>query len=184
MALVPPQCAKLYCAPESSKCSTDLNCAQPLQCYKGGCSKGACIEFSSVTNTVSFSKNVIPIFQSSCNFSACHDGSLNQPQEGLDLGINKETGGMMTAAQITAVHDSIVGKSAKRSTLHIVEPGSPEKSWLIAKVTYDDFAICPSISKSCTAKGCGNREPENSPPLDQNSINTLVAWVKGGAKND
>ncbi len=149
----------------------------------GGANGAACADFGAVTGTVSFSKNVIPIFQRACNFDACHAATSSQPQEGLALG-NNVMDGTMAAKDIATVHDDIVGKNSKRSTLHLVEASDPSRSWLVAKIRYEDFADCAAVSGSCTPKGCGGRMPQNNPPLSDADVNTIVAWVKGGAKND
>jgi hypothetical protein len=143
---------------------------------------GGCADFSAVTNTVSFKKDVIPLMQRACNFDACHASTSTQPQEGLELGSNMMDGAMTDMA-IAAVHGNLIGKTAKRSTLKLVEPGSPDKSWLVAKVRYANFADCPAVSGTCTPKGCGAQMPQNQ-PLPDADINIFVAWVKGGAKND
>ncbi len=143
---------------------------------------GGCVDYSCVTGTVSFAKDVIPIFQRSCNFDSCHASTSAQPAESLTLGANVMDG-KMSAADVTAVRDGLVDRASKRSTLKLVAPGDPGKSWLCAKIGAD-VGSCPAIDATCTPKGCGTSMPQNNPALGTADVVTIVRWVKAGAKND
>jgi hypothetical protein len=62
--------------------------------------------------------------------------------------------------------------SSERSTLDRIEPGDPERSYLVKKLRGD-----PDIA--------GSRMPLDRPGgLPQDQIDGIIAWVRAGAPND
>lgn len=141
-----------------------------------------CADYGTAKAGASFKDDVIPVFQLSCNFSSCHNAESPSPQGKLALGLQK--GNTMTADDIKTVYDRIVGGISDRSSLAMVEPGAPEKSWLVAKISYADFGACPAVSDTCGPQGCGGRMPLNSPALSATALDAIAGWVKDGAKNN
>lgn len=91
---------------------------------------------------VSFTNNVLPIFQQHC--TKCHGG--DNPEQGLAL---------------TSYRSVMVGSQNGS----VVEPGNPDSSYLVKMV----------VTKKMPKKG---------PPLSSTEINTIIAWIKAGAKNN
>jgi len=147
-----------------------------------GSAGAGCVEFASAKTNVSFKKDVVPVFQLSCNFSSCHSSESSSPQENLALGA--PNGSAMTDEDIKAVHDAIVSGTSERSSLSMVEPGAPEKSWLLAKIAYSSFGACEAIKSTCAPEGCGTRMPLNSPALDPAAVDAIAGWIKEGALNN
>lgn len=111
---------------------------------------------------VSFANDIQPIFQASCGgANSCHFKSL-------------ASGGLSLKA--SAAHDALVGKASKVSACGdktLVVPGDVAQSYLIDKLLYTGK---PEI--------CGVRMPYQKPKLADAQIQTLVAWICQGAKND
>ncbi len=147
-----------------------------------GSSGSGCLDFATAKSGASFKSDVMPIFQRSCNFSACHNSEASTPQEGLGLGA--PNGITQTDDELKAVRDAIVGATSERSSLAMVEAGSPETSWLMAKIAYSKFTACAAISDTCAPAGCGTRMPLNSPALDAADVDTIAGWIKDGALNN
>jgi mono/diheme cytochrome c family protein len=62
--------------------------------------------------------------------------------------------------------------ATENNTLDRVEPGAPERSYLILKLRGD-----PSIS--------GDRMPQDGPPyLSNEQIDAIAAWIRAGAPNN
>ena len=106
-----------------------------------------------------FSQIQSGIFTPICAKAGCHAGSTGG-QEGLilDAGVS---------------YGLLVGhRASENSTLNRVEPGSPERSYLILKLRGD-----PSIS--------GARMPQDGPPyLSSEQIEGIAAWIRAGAPNN
>jgi hypothetical protein len=106
-----------------------------------------------------FSQIQAQIFTPTCAKAGCHAGSTGG-QEGLilDAGVS---------------YSLLVNHAASgNSTLDRVEPGDPERSYLILKLRGD-----PSIS--------GVRMPFDGPPyLSPQQIDGIAAWIRAGAPND
>ena len=68
----------------------------------------------------------------------------------------------------------LVGVASTQSPLKLVEPGSPEKSYLYAKLlgTHDK------------AGGSGQRMPLQQDPLGAEELETIRQWILKGALND
>jgi hypothetical protein len=106
-----------------------------------------------------FSQIQSEIFTPTCAKAGCHAASTGG-QQGLIL----EPG---------VSYGLLVGHPAtENSTLSRVEPGSPERSYLILKLRGD-----PSIT--------GERMPRDGPPyLTAAQIEGIAAWIRGGAPDN
>ena len=93
------------------------------------------------------------VFAVSCVFSGCHSGG--EPVAGLSLEGD--------------FADNIVGvASEQRSDLKLVDPGNPNKSYLLMKVRGDDEIISQQMP------------PGN--PLSAEQVEIIRAWIASGAK--
>ena len=96
---------------------------------------------------------VSEVFAVSCAFSGCHSGG--DPVAGLSLEGD-------FAAHIVGV------ASEQRSDLKLVDPGNPNKSYLLMKVRGDDEIISQQMP------------PGNPLPAEQ--VEIIRAWIASGAK--
>jgi hypothetical protein len=106
-----------------------------------------------------FSQIQAQIFTPTCAKSDCHAGSTGG-QEGLILDPGVSYGLLVNHP------------ATENSTLDRVEPGDPERSYLILKLRGD-----PSIS--------GVRMPYDGPPyLSPQQIEGIAAWIREGAPDN
>ncbi|MBX3219742.1 MAG: hypothetical protein KF795_04430 [Labilithrix sp.] len=145
----------------------------------GGCpgdEASACKDYSPPASfdaqnpTVSFAKDVMPIFTQSCAFSSCH-GSASGSSNGVFLG----------GTDPTRVHESIVDvRSSKLPAMAFVKAGDPRESFLLRKM---DGSQC-ALDAQCTGSDCGQSMPHNDDALPLETRDTLRRWIAQGAKND
>jgi hypothetical protein len=107
---------------------------------------------------LTFSQIQSQIFTPTCAKAGCHAAS------------SAEEGPVLEAGQ---AYGNLVGRSAtQRSGFARVEPGSPERSYMILKLRGD-----PSIT--------GERMPQDGPPyLTNEQIDGIAAWIRAGAPNN
>ncbi|MCC6872752.1 MAG: hypothetical protein IT378_00475 [Sandaracinaceae bacterium] len=92
----------------------------------------------------------------SCTWSGCHG---DYPAVGLSL-VDGES------------HANLVGvPSSQLPSVVRVDPGSPGTSLLIDKLTHETPAV-------------GRRMPLGLPPLSDDSVRLITAWIEAGAPND
>ena len=105
-----------------------------------------------------FSQIQREIFTPTCAKSGCH--AADTGQEGLVLEAGRSYG-------------LLVGHAAtEHGSLARVEPGHPERSYLILKLQGD-----PSIT--------GDRMPQDGPPyLTPDQIEGIAGWIRAGAPNN
>ena len=128
-------------------CGTVKTPTEPLDNPGGG---AAAFTFSQIQGN---------IFTPVCAKSGCHAGSTGG-QEGLIL-----DAGMSYSLLVNH-------PATENNTLDRVEPGAPERSYLILKLRGD-----PSIS--------GDRMPQDGPPyLSNEQIDAIAAWIRAGAPNN
>ncbi len=96
---------------------------------------------------------VSQVFAVSCALSGCHSGG--EPQAGLSLEGD-------FAARIVGV------ASGQRPDLKLVDPGNPNKSYLLIKVRGDDEIVSQQMP------------PGNPLPAEQ--VEIIRAWIASGAK--
>jgi len=136
-----------------------------------------CRDYANVSASPSFATEVMPVFAISCALSAsCHQAPNGA--ESPKLGPAMST--TPSQADIDAVHAELVGAASQSSSLPLVAAGDPAGSWLLAKLTFDDFASCEEQTQ-CDA--CGDRMPPSS-SLEQDRIDIIAAWIKDGAQNN
>lgn len=149
----------------------------------GGSSESGCFNyagFDGMSPKVTFSKDVLPIFRNSCGFSSCHGNASPTESTRHYYGPgNSEPTPDMT--QIAAIFEQSVSKPAvEEPSLSIIEPGKPDKSFLLYKL---DGASCASLP--CAAKKtCGVSMPQGNPLLEGEKRDTIRRWIAQGAKND
>lgn len=107
---------------------------------------------------LAFSRIQAQIFTPTCAKAGCHASS------------SAEAGLVLEAGQ---AYGNLVGRpSSQRSDLARVQPGDPERSYLILKLRGD-----PSIT--------GLRMPQDGPPfLTSEQIDGIAAWIRAGAPNN
>ncbi len=126
--------------------------------------------FDAQTPTVSFSRDVMPIFAQSCSFSSCH-GSSAGSANGVFLG----------GTDASLVHQAIVDvRSSKLPEMSFVKPGDPRESFLLRKM---DGSQC-ALDARCTGGTCGQSMPQNDTTLPIETRDTVRRWIAQGAKND
>jgi hypothetical protein len=139
---------------------TSLGTAAVLACLAVGCGQQKKLPFEPTgyvpDPTATFTRVQGEIFATSCAFSGCHAGVA--PASGMDLS---------AGAAWLAVH----APSVERSDLKRIEPGSPDRSYVVKKVRGD-----PDIS--------GSRMPLGGPYLSADQIKLLTDWVLRGAPQD
>lgn len=126
--------------------------------------------FDPQSPTVSFSKDITPIFKTSCAFTACH--GLQGSNNGVFLG---ESGGP------AAVHASLVGRrSSKLQRMDLVKAGDPRESFVMRKL---DGSQCV-LDSECTGGTCGDSMPRREETLPLEERDKIRRWIAQGAKND
>lgn len=105
---------------------------------------------------VSFARDVQPIFDARCG---CH--VRGQTAAGLDLAAG-------------SAYDDLVGAPSFQADMSQVEPGAPEKSYLLRKVD----------GTQLDAGGAGGRMPLGRAPLSPDELSTLRRWIDQGAPNN
>ncbi len=118
--------------------------------------------------SVAFRKDVLPVFEQSCAFSACH-GATTGKANGVFLG----------KGDPDRVHSAIVGRpSVTLPNMNFVTAGDAKKSFLMRKMDGDQCAL------DCGPPGCGSSMPRNEEPLPIEQRDVLRRWIAQGAKND
>jgi len=106
---------------------------------------------------LTFSQIQAQIFTPNCVKSGCHDAAT-------------ASGGQILAAG--RAYNQIVNVPSTESSLDRIEPGDPERSYMVKKLRGD-----PDIT--------GDRMPLDQPGgLSQEQIDGIIAWVRAGAPNN
>lgn len=108
------------------------------------------------TATVSFARDIQPIFVTSCS---CHTGRF--PSEGLNL-------------EPANAFANIVRVKSRQSPLNRVEPGKPAESYLLHKLNGTQRSV----------GGSGSRMPLVGGPLAPARIQLITTWIQEGALNN
>jgi hypothetical protein len=140
---------------------------------------------------VSFSQDILPIFQNSCGIGAdtCH-GSYGGGQQSLYLAEPVSAGDGYGDAG--AILKGIVGKpSLEAPMLDLVSAGNPEQSYVMKKIDGD---MCSAMS-DCVQPGastltttitvpCGVPMPETGTPITSQNATLVWQWIAAGAQNN
>lgn len=126
-------------------------CGAGQSCVGGEC---ACDGGASV----SFVTDVAPLLESGCAERGCHGGAM--PKEGLDLR------GMASFEDLVGVFASQCDDGRL-----LVEPGAPERSYLMQKLLGTDM---------CS----GSLMPKGSMPFTASELATISSWICSGAPAD
>jgi hypothetical protein len=106
---------------------------------------------------VSFAKEIQPIFTANCS---CHSGRF--ASEGMNLAAGQ------------AIANIVNVSSREASGVDRIEPGDPQKSYLLHKV----------LGTQRTVGGSGSRMPLGGKPLSDDQINKIRQWITQGAKSN
>jgi hypothetical protein len=117
---------------------------------------------------VSFTKDVLPIFEGGCAFSSCH-GNASAPQGGMYIGPN--------AAETYA--NLVNTTSTEYPSMVRIKPGDVANSFLLHRI--DDDACTLS---GCTSVACSELMPQGGPALGQADLLTIRGWIAQGAPSD
>lgn len=142
------------------------------------------------TTPVSFSSDVIPVFQKSCTLpGVCHGEMNNSGEEDLYLGENVGT------TNASTVYSMLVGVAAKEDpSMNLVTASSTDNSFLWHKVNGDqgNFAAdCSKASMMCedcsSTSPCGGLMPYLGESLATDTpqyLCTIQSWILQGAMNN
>lgn len=111
---------------------------------------------ASSAETVAFNEDVLPILNQYCVM--CHLPGAAQ----ADLVLFPDA------------WSAVVGAPSSQSALLLVEPGSPDKSYLYLKLTGTQDA----------GDGSGLQMPFQQAPLDPEQIEAIRLWIEQGAKKN
>jgi hypothetical protein len=128
--------------------------------------------------TVSFAQDLMPLFATSCAFSACHDGLTKSA--GLYLGPSVIEP-PATAQTPAAVYRSLLSPATSTPDLPRIAPGDPPRSFLFLKIEGCQNRAGLSCGGVLAAR-CGQRMPDLSPPLAVESRRLIARWIVQGAK--
>jgi hypothetical protein len=162
-----------------------------------GCSSKSASTSCDTTKAVSFSSDVMPVFERGCTLSSvCHGQMNNSAEEDNYLGLNGGDGGVPDEQ---AVYKGLVGVAAKEApSMKLVAPGSTDNSYLWQKVAVIvagqtlpaslasacKMAPSPQCSDCNSNSPCGGEMPYLGEALDSPDQCTLQSWILQGAKNN
>lgn len=110
-----------------------------------------------------FATQVRPFLDSTC--AGCH--SAVAPSAGMTLG-----GPGVSSAEVMM---GLVGVKASNGEYNLIEPGSPEKSWLYLKASGDVATV--SCAQACDRESM----PPSGTGLGSTQLTTLRTWITSGA---
>jgi hypothetical protein len=139
---------------------------------------GQCANDDLTGSDVSFEKDLMPFFSTTCAFGGCHDG--NTRQAGLYLGPNFLDGPADSAARAEAL-DSLLAESTTAPSMHRVVPFEPARSFLMIKVKGCQNDVGLTCGGAVKGKPCGDRMPALSDELPSEKRNLLARWIARGA---
>jgi len=126
-------------------------------CSSGSKTTTAAISTNTSSSEISYSKDIQPIFNSYC--VVCHQGA---GQAGLTL-------------EPKLSYSNLVGMPSTESATELrVKPGSPDQSYIIAKLQ----------GTQVQAGGSGAQMPYGAVPLSQAQIDLIRQWIMQGGLNN
>ena len=128
---------------------------------------GTTCPISTPKTTPSFSADILPALQLSCgsNTSSCHGGT-------------SPAGRIVFSGAASSVYSQLRAVTQSGPPWFRVNPGSPDTSWLIEKITKDNPGL------TAFGQTYGTRMPQGSPNVCQPTVDTLRAWITNGALNN
>ena len=132
-----------------------ISCAVLLTCALTACG-GSGIE----PGEVSFSQQVQPILTDRCAFSGCHASTSPAVSQSLAEGL--------------AYASTVSVPSQELPSMHRVEPGDPDQSYLVHKIQGTHLDV----------GGSGLRMPRGQEPLSDDQVRLIRAWIEQGARNN
>jgi hypothetical protein len=136
-------------------------------------------------SNVSFSNDVMPIFQTNCGTSGaiCHGSTTvttaNQPRPFLGAPF-----GTPSTQTLQMIHDGIVGtKSNEDAAMNYVTAKDTSQSFLWYKIT----ATQDTLNASCNNPAfmmCGLAMPFQGAPLTVDQLSIVEGWIQQGALNN
>ena len=172
-------------------CSSPSKVAEgpPDACGTGGSDSGTCLGTPYVscadltTPTVSFAKDIVPIFQPSCAIagSTCH-GTPDVVTTQMRPYLGSFDGGTDAAAVV----QGLVGvMSPEDPNVMIVKAGDPANSYMMHKLDGDQCTLASACATGMTMyTDCGQQMPYSSPPLDDATRDIIRRWIAQGARNN
>lgn len=143
------------CGACGHRCAPGSTCSQGVcRCDEEGSGMGGA---GGALGTVSFSGDILPLFENTCSGSSCHTGDDRKAPLALDPD--------------EAYDHLVMARSEVCDEEIFVEPGSPDQSYLIDKLS--GGAVCS-----------GSRMPLAAPALPVSALRTTVAWICQGAQNN
>jgi hypothetical protein len=121
--------------------------------------------------TVSFEKDVLPIFVQSCAFTSCH-GATSGANNGVTLGSKTQPN------DASALRGNIVGvKAPELPTMNFATPGDPSQSYLMHKLDGDQC----KLDAQCTKASCQSSMPQGGDVLPVATRDVVRRWIAQGA---
>jgi hypothetical protein len=112
------------------------------------------------------------IFTRTCSTAACHG-------RGADGGGG--SGGLFLTDGTTSYRAMVNQPSDQVSRLRLVEPGHPERSYLVVKVEGSMRALQPECATSPGRNPCGVQMPQLAAPLTASERALIRNWILAGA---
>ena len=124
------------------------------------CVIAACGESGTEPGEVSFSQQIQPILTDRCAFGGCH--ASTSPAAGQSL------------AEGLSYMSTVNVPSEELPSMHRVEPGDPDQSYLVHKIQGTHLDV----------GGSGLRMPRGQEPLSDDQIQLIRNWILQGARNN
>jgi hypothetical protein len=133
-----------------------------------------------VDSKATYTQDIVPLFQKSCNMPICHGGGFGTSEGNLWLGPPRQS---YSELELDFTHRSLIDvRSHLAHELALVRPFNPEQSFLMLKVAgcFDreeyncENEFTPSVP-------CGEIMPLDRDPLTQDELSLLYHWIKNGA---
>jgi hypothetical protein len=128
------------------------------------------------TVEASFRRDVVPLFDASCAFAACHS-----PDSYIPLTLGPST---LASTSPEHVYRALTASSPYVYAVPLVVPGYPERSLLYRKLT-GDFG---GLACNGPGFGCGSQMPRPRyppvPPVSEAQIAAVADWITAGAPDN
>jgi hypothetical protein len=186
------------CSSSSDGSSADGGPSASSTCDKGGADGGTCtagktpdyVSCADLTSpTVSFAKDVQPIFTTSCAIGggACHGDPNNSGTTNGQVFLGLPDGGG-TAQLLSGI---VNHPSPEDPELELVKSGDPTDSYLMHKLDDDQCQYATACNATMNmlwsapqANPCGASMPLGFPLLAISSRDTIRRWIAQGAQNN